>query len=57
MCTQVRLQKSWILIQMVSNHKKKNSKTIFDNVSHGTRLLPSYSFYLWANDKKRNVSI
>lgn len=54
MCTQVRLQRSWILIQMVSNHKKKkNSKTIFDHVSHGTRLLPSYSFYPWANEKKR----
>ena len=33
--------------------QKKNSKTIFDHVSHGTRLLPSYSFYLWANDKKK----
>lgn len=26
MCTQVRLQRSWILIQMVSNHKKKIQK-------------------------------
>lgn len=48
MCTQVYTSSK--IMDLNSNglksQKKKNSKTIFDHVSHGTRLLPSYSFYL-----------
>lgn len=57
MCTQVRLQRSWILIQMVSNHKKKIQKLFSITFRTEPVCCPRIVFICELTTKKKRLDI
>lgn len=57
MCTQVRIQRSWILIQMVSNHKKKIQKLFSITFRTEPVCCPRIVFICELTTKKKRLAI